>query len=71
MQNLLRPSLMLVGTPVGERHSCFTGSDVLISSIQKVEENLPIHHKKRLEQGLEPLKLYPMDTTIVKVGKCF
>lgn len=59
------------GTPVGERRSCFTGSDVLISAIQKAEENLPILNKKRLEQGLEPLKLYPMDTTIVKVGKCF
>lgn len=59
------------GTPVGERCSCFTGSDVLISAIQKAEENLPILNKKRLEQGLEPLKLYPMDTTIVKVGKCF
>lgn len=59
------------GTPVAERRSCCTGSDVLISAIQRAEENLPILNKKRLKQGLEPLQLYPMDTTIVKVGKCF
>lgn len=59
------------GTPVGERRSCFTGSDILISAIQKAESNLPVVNKKRSEQGLPPLQLYPMDTTIVKVGKCF
>ena len=59
------------GTPVGERRSCFTGSDILISAIQKAENNLPTINKKRSENGLSLLSLYPMDTTIVKVGKCF
>lgn len=59
------------GTPIGERRSCFTGSDILISAIQKAETNLPIINKGRTEKGLPPIKLFPMDTTIVKVGKCF
>jgi hypothetical protein len=59
------------GTPDGERPSCFTGSDILIGAIQKAENNLPIINKQRQEKGLESLQLYPMDTTIVKVGKCF
>lgn len=59
------------GVPLGERHSCFTGSDILISAIQKAESNLPVINKSRSENGLPYLSLYPMDTTIVKVGKCF
>jgi hypothetical protein len=59
------------GTPQGERRSCFTGSDILIGAIQKAENNLPIINKQRQDKGLESLQLYPMDTTIVKVGKCF
>jgi hypothetical protein len=59
------------GSPDGERRSCFTGSDVLIGAIQKAETNMPIINKKREVKGLEPLQLYPIDTTIVKVGKCF
>ena len=59
------------GTPIGERRSCFTGSDILIGAIQKAETNLPIINKGRSEKGLPPIKLFPMDTTIVKVGKCF
>lgn len=59
------------GTPIGERWSCFTGSDILIGAIQKAETNLPIINKGRTEKGLPPIKLFPMDTTIVKVGKCF
>ena len=46
------------GSPDGERRSRFTGSDNLISAIQKAE-------KKKINN------LYPMDTTIVKIGKCF
>lgn len=46
------------GKPKGERRSCFTGSDILIGAIKEAEE----HHM----QGL-----YPLETTIVKVGKCF
>lgn len=59
------------GTAIGERRSCFTGSDILISAIQKAESNLPIINKSRAEKGFPPLSLYPMDTTIVKIGKCF
>ena len=59
------------GTPIGERRSCFTGSDILIGAIQKAETNLPIINKGRTEKGWPPIKLFPMDTTIVKVGKCF
>lgn len=59
------------GSPDGERRSCFTGSDILIGAIQKAETNLPIINKQRQDKGLELLHLYPMDTTIVKVGKCF
>jgi hypothetical protein len=59
------------GTPDGERRSCFTGSDILIGAIQKAENNLPRINQEREKKGLDPLQLYPMDTTIVKVGKCF
>lgn len=59
------------GSPDGERRSCFTGSDILIGAIQRAETNLPIINNQRQEKGLESLSLYPMDTTIVKVGKCF
>lgn len=59
------------GTPEGERRSCFTGSDILIGEMQKAETNIPIINKQRQEKGLEPLSLYPMETTIIKVGKCF
>lgn len=59
------------GLPVGERRSCFTGSDILISSIQKVESRLPELNKERQERGEAPTSIYPIDTTIVKVGKCF
>lgn len=59
------------GKPIGERRSCFTGSDILIEAIQKAENNLPIINKQRQDKDLEALQLYPMDTTIVKVGKCF
>lgn len=59
------------GTPDGERRSCFTGSDILIGAIQKAENNLPMINQDREKRSLAPLRLYPMDTTIVKVGKCF
>lgn len=59
------------GTPSGERRSCFTGSDVLIGAIQRAESSIPSINKQREENGLEALSMYPMDTTIVKVGKCF
>jgi hypothetical protein len=59
------------GTPDGERRSCFTGSDILIGAIQKAETNMPVVNQQRKDKGLGALSLYPMDTTIVKVGKCF
>lgn len=45
------------GKPKGERYSCFTGSDNLISAIREAES--------------KGVNLYPLDTTIVKVGRCF
>jgi len=59
------------GKPKGQRRSCFTGSDVLIGAIQNAEQRIPIINKERESKGLPPINLYPMDTTIVKVGKCF
>lgn len=59
------------GTPEGERRSCFTGSDILIGAIQKAENQMPITNQARANKRLDALQLYPMDTTIVKVGKCF
>lgn len=46
------------GKPAGQRRSCFTGSDILISAIQQAEAKIGD-------------SLYPLDTTIVKIGKCF
>ncbi len=59
------------GNAVGERRSCFTGSDILISAIQKAEAQMPEMNKARQERGESLLSIYPIDTTIVKVGKCF
>ena len=59
------------GVAIGGRRSCFTGSDILISTIQKAQANLPTINTQRTESGLKPISLFPMDTTIVKVGKCF
>ncbi len=59
------------GNAVGERRSCFTGSDILIGYIQKAQTQLPIINERRKENGEKPLSLFPMDTTIVKIGKCF
>ncbi|WP_373724326.1 hypothetical protein [Bacteroides heparinolyticus] len=59
------------GNAVGERRSCFTGSDILISAIQKAESRLPEMNKERRESNQPLLSIYPIDTTIVKVGKCF
>ena len=47
------------GLPVGERRSCFTGSDVLIGAIQQAESKV------------KHAELYPLETTIIKVGKSF
>lgn len=59
------------GVAVGERRSCFTGSDILISAIQKAESRLPEMNKERRDSNQPLLSIYPIDTTIVKVGKCF
>lgn len=59
------------GIAVGERRSCFTGSDILIGYIQKAQAQLPTINERRKANGEKPLNLFPMDTTIVKVGKCF
>lgn len=59
------------GVAIGERRSCFTESDILISAIQKAESRMPALNKERQERGEPLLSVYPIDTTIVKVGKCF
>lgn len=60
------------GKPVGQRRSCFTGSDILIGYVQDAIKNLPNINLKRQEEGKPVLKsIYPLDTTIVKIGKCF
>lgn len=59
------------GLPVGERRSCFTGSDNLIGEVTQAENNLPEINKKREAEGKPPISVYPIDTTIVKNGKCF
>lgn len=59
------------GEPIGERRSCFTGSDSLMNQIRDAETRLPGINEKRIKEGKEPIDLFPMDTTIVKQGKCF
>ncbi len=59
------------GIAVGERRSCFTGSDVLISSIQKIEGKWKLPESREGQERRECPAIYPIDTTIVKVGKCF
>lgn len=59
------------GTPDGERRCCFTGSDILIEGIQEAEAKISTINAERAEKGEPPIELYPIDTTIVKVGKCF
>lgn len=58
------------GTPDGERRCCFTGSDILIQGIQDAEAKVQEMNGKRATNE-PPIELYPIDTTIVKVGKCF
>ena len=58
------------GTPDSERRCCFTGSDILIQGIQDAEAKVQEMNGKRAVNE-PPIELYPIDTTIVKVGKCF
>ena len=58
------------GTPDGERRCCFTGSDILIQGIQDAEAKVQEMNARRA-MNEPPIELYPIDTTIVKVGKCF
>lgn len=59
------------GTPDGERRCCFTGSDILIEDIQEAEAKVSAMNTERAGKHEPPIELYPIDTTIVKVGKCF
>jgi hypothetical protein len=59
------------GCPVGERRSCFTGSDILIDTIKRAEIRAADMNKENAKKGLPEQSLFPIDTTIVKVGKCF
>jgi len=58
------------GVAIGERRSCFTGSDILIDEIQRAESQVA-EINKGLKDGEKPQTLFPIDTTIVKTGKCF
>lgn len=58
------------GVAIGERRSCFTGSDILIDEIQRAESQVA-EINKSLKDGEKPKTLFPIDTTIVKTGKCF
>lgn len=58
------------GVAIGDRVSCFTGSDCLMSEIQKMEAQLK-DINSRITNGDKPKKLFPLDTTIVKIGKSF
>lgn len=58
------------GVAIGERRSCFTGSDILIDEIQRAESQVA-EINKSLKDGEKPQTLFPIDTTIVKTGKCF
>lgn len=55
------------GTPDGERRCCFTG----IEDIQEAEAKVSAMNTERAGKHEPPIELYPIDTTIVKVGKCF
>lgn len=59
------------GKPVGERRSCFTGSDILIETIRRAETQVAEINKTNAAKGMPNQSLFPLDTTIVKVGKCF
>lgn len=59
------------GRPMGERRSCFTGSDTLMHQVEQAESQLPGINATRAENGLPAIDVYPMDTTIVRQGKCF
>jgi len=59
------------GRAIGERRSCFTGSDSLMKQIERAESSLPGINEKRVKDGLKPVKVFPMDTIPSKVGKCF
>lgn len=58
------------GVAIGERRSCFTGSDILIDEIKRAESQVA-EINKGLKDGEKPQTLFPIDTTIVKTGKCF
>ena len=60
-----------LGVAIGERRSCFTGSDVLIESIKQAEKSVELRNKKRESEGLSPISLYPIDTTIERSGKSY
>ena len=61
----------LNGVAIGDRRCVFTASDNLMKEIEMAEAAIARENAKRAEKGLAPLNLYPIDATIVKVGKCF
>ena len=59
------------GNPVGERRSCFTGSDILIDTIKRAQARVNEMNKEDAAKHAPKHTLFPIDTTIVKIGKCF
>ena len=59
------------GVAIGDRRCVFTASDNLMKEIEMAEAAIARENAKRAENGLASLNLYPIDATIVKVGKCF
>lgn len=59
------------GVAIGDRRCVFTASDNLMKEIEMAEAAIRKANEDRREKNLPLLNLFPIDTTIVKVGKCF
>lgn len=55
---------------VGQRRSCFTGSDNLIETVQTMQSRIPSINEQRLRDGKTPIDVFPLDCTIQRSGKC-
>ena len=59
------------GVAIGDRRCVFTASDNLMKEIEMAEAAIRKANEDRREKNLPLLNLFPIDTTIVKVVKCF
>lgn len=58
------------GAVVGERRSCFTGSDNLIETVQTMQSRVTSINEQRLRDGQSKIDAFPLDCTIQRSGKC-